>query len=67
LMQEQDESKRLEMFAQAEKMLVVDAAAIAPYSFRDKDTFRYPYVKDLGTPLFGPIWDFKTAYTQGRE
>lgn len=67
LMYEQDNAKRLEMFKQAEKMVVVDAAAIAPYSFRDKDIFKYPYVKDLTVPLFGPLWDFKTAYTQGRE
>ena len=65
-MVEPDAAKRLDLYAKMEKMLVVDAAAIAPTQFRDKNTFMYPYVKNLGLPLFGPIFDFKTAYTEGR-
>lgn len=65
-MKEQDANKRLELYKQMEKMIVVDEAIIAPTQFRDKDVFRYPFVKNLQVPLFGPLWDFKTAYTAGR-
>jgi oligopeptide transport system substrate-binding protein len=61
-----DMTKRMQLFTKMEKMIVVDDAIIAPTQFRDKDTFIRPYVKNLNLPLFGPIWDFKTAYTAGR-
>jgi oligopeptide transport system substrate-binding protein len=61
-----DMNKRLELFTKMEKMILVDEAIIAPELYRDKDSFIRPYVKNLNLPLFGPIWDFKTAYTAGR-
>jgi oligopeptide transport system substrate-binding protein len=60
-----DSEKRTELFKQAEQMLVVDEAVIAPTLYRVKNTFRAKYTKRIMTPLFG-AQDFKYSYTEGR-
>ena len=62
-----DEAKRLELFQQAEKILVADDAAIMPTFYRDTNTFVHSYVKNLQQPAFGPDWECIYAYTEGRK
>ena len=57
--------KRTELFKQAEQILLVDDAVIAPTLYRVKNTFRAKYAKRVMTPLFG-AQDFKYSYTEGR-
>ncbi|HBM79721.1 MAG TPA: peptide ABC transporter substrate-binding protein, partial [Clostridiaceae bacterium] len=64
---EQDNAKRLDIFKQCEQKLLIDDAVISPMYYQDSNFFSYPYVKDLQLPLFGPIYNLKTAYTQGRQ
>jgi oligopeptide transport system substrate-binding protein len=60
-----DPVKRTEFFKQAEQILLVDDAVIAPTLYRVKNTFRTKYIKRVMTPLFG-AQDFKYTYTEGR-
>jgi oligopeptide transport system substrate-binding protein len=64
---EMDSSKRLEIFKQCESILLVEDAAIAPTYYRDKQMFLQGYVKNFETPMFGPTYEFKYAYTDGRQ
>ncbi|MFD3156106.1 peptide ABC transporter substrate-binding protein [Haloimpatiens sp. FM7330] len=61
-----DEKERLKYYKEAEKILIYDEAAIAPTEYRKKNTYRYKYVKDVMTPLFGTM-ELKYAYTAGRN
>ncbi|WDV45499.1 peptide ABC transporter substrate-binding protein [Clostridiaceae bacterium M8S5] len=63
---EMDSSKRLEYFKKAEKILLYEDAVIAPTVFRNRNTFRAKYLKNLMSPLFGTT-DFKYAYVQGKK
>ncbi len=60
-----DPEKRTELFKQAEQILVVDEAVIAPTLYRVKNTYRAKYTNRIMTPLFG-AQDFKYTYTNGR-
>jgi len=60
-----DPEVRTKLFQEAEQLLVVDEAVIAPLAYRMKNTFRYKYLNRVMTPLFG-AQDFKYSYTQGR-
>lgn len=62
-----DEAQRLKLFQQCEQMLLVTDAAIAPTNYQDQYYFYEPFVKDLQAPLFGPIFNLKFAYTEGRQ
>jgi oligopeptide transport system substrate-binding protein len=66
-MAEMDPVKRMEIYKQCEQILVVDDCAIAPTLYRDKNLFTQNYVKGLEFPLFGQDYEFKYAYTEGRE
>jgi oligopeptide transport system substrate-binding protein len=61
-----DADKRTEYFKQAEQILVVDDAVIAPIYYRMKNTFRSKFLKNVMSPLFGQN-DYKYAYTEGRK
>ena len=61
-----DPDKRTDLFKQAEKILVVDDAVIAPTVYRMKNLYKANYLKKVMSPLFGAN-DFKYAYTEGRK
>ncbi|WP_035291444.1 peptide ABC transporter substrate-binding protein [Clostridium sp. KNHs214] len=61
-----DQKERLKLYKEAEKILLVEDVVIAPTTYDRKNTFRYKYVKNLMTPLFGCDFEFKYAYTDGR-
>lgn len=62
---EMDQTKRLEYFKEAEKILLYDEAALAPVVYPRSNVFRYKYVHDLGVTPFG-TQGYKYSYTQGR-
>ncbi|WP_138205198.1 peptide ABC transporter substrate-binding protein [Haloimpatiens lingqiaonensis] len=62
-----DEKERVEAYKEAEKILLVEDAVIAPTTYSKKNTYRYKYVKNLMTPLFGSGVECKYAYTDGRS
>ena len=62
-----DEAKRLQLFQQAENILVNTDCAIMPTFYRDACTFVHSYVKGLQQPAFGPDWECIYAYTEGRK
>jgi oligopeptide transport system substrate-binding protein len=55
------------MFKEAEKMLLVDEAVIAPTLYRDKNIFEQKYVKGLQLTKFAADYEVKYAYTEGRD
>ncbi len=61
-----DQAVRFQAFKDAEKILLYDDAVIAPFVYRQRNTFRYKYVKNVMAPLFGSGSELKYAYTQGR-
>lgn len=61
-----DQAVRFQAFKDAEKMLLYTDAVIAPTVYRQRNTFRYKYVKNIMSPLFGSGSELKYAYTQGR-
>jgi oligopeptide transport system substrate-binding protein len=63
---EQDTQKRLELFQEAEKILVAEKAAIAPVTFEKKSSYVQNYVKGVELPSFGPKFEFKNASIEGK-
>ncbi|WP_373899051.1 peptide ABC transporter substrate-binding protein [Haloimpatiens sp. FM7315] len=61
-----DNEERLAAYKEAEKILLVEDATIVPTTYSRRNTYRYKYVKNLMTPLFGTGIEFKYAYTDGR-
>jgi oligopeptide transport system substrate-binding protein len=61
-----DQAVRLQLFKDAEKMLLADEAVISPVVYRQRNTFRANYAKGIMSPLFGSGSELKYAYTQGR-
>ncbi len=62
-----DQKARLEAFKKAEQLLLVDNAVVAPTVYRMKKTYKYQYVKNAMSPVFGSGLELKYAYTQGRK
>lgn len=62
-----DEKERLAAYKEAEKILLYEDAVIAPTVYRKRNTYRYKYVKNLMSPLFGSGVELKYAYTEGRD
>lgn len=60
---ETDNAKRLEMFAEMEKMLIEDAA-IAPLFYKDVKSFQQKHVKGLQLPKFGGTFQLRWAYVE---
>jgi oligopeptide transport system substrate-binding protein len=58
---EQDLKKRSDMLAQAEKMLI-DNAAVTPLYFRSSPFVINPSLKDLILPPYGPDFELKWAH-----
>ncbi len=63
---EEDQTKRADLFKQAEKILIYDNAVVSPGCWRFKNTYVRKYVKNYSSPLFGSI-DLKYTYTEGRK
>lgn len=66
LLTELDQNKRLEKYQRLEEILVKEEAAVAPLFYTDTRRFTHNYVKDFMTPKFGPQYEYKWAYTEGR-
>lgn len=62
---EMDPAKRLEYFAEAEKILVYEEAVVAPVVYPRSNVFRYKYINRLGVTPFG-TQGYKYAHTIGR-
>ncbi len=56
-----DESKRADLFTQAEKILM-DQAGVCPLYFENAQIYAQSYVKGLSFPLFGADVEFSRAY-----
>lgn len=63
---ESDSNKRIELFKQAEKMLIVDDCAISPTVYQTKDLFVQSNVKNVMLPLFGCSYEFKYASKESK-
>lgn len=63
----EDPVKRFEAFAEAEKILLEDDAAIIPTYQRGRMALMKPYVKGLVTHPFGGDYSYKWAYIEGKE
>lgn len=63
---ESDTSKRIELFKQAETMLLVDDCAISPSVYQNKNLFVQTDVKGLMMPLFGCSYEFKYASIENK-
>ncbi|MCH5138632.1 peptide ABC transporter substrate-binding protein [Clostridiaceae bacterium UIB06] len=59
--------ERFKCFKEAENILLLEDAVISPTVYRNKQIYKYKYVKGLIYPLFGPEVELKYAYTQGRN
>ncbi|HAG45137.1 MAG TPA: peptide ABC transporter substrate-binding protein [Clostridium sp.] len=62
----QDSEERAKIFAEAEKILIYEDAAISPGVWRFKNTYVRKYVKGYSRPAFGSM-NLKNVYTDGRE
>lgn len=63
---EADSSKRLDMYKQAEELLLVKDAGVIPTYYEDENTFTQNYVKNLYIPKFSGRYDFTRAYISGK-
>ena len=61
----EDEQERLDLYAQAENMLITEVA-IAPVCYNGSLRFSYPYVQGLDNNPFDTM-GMQTIYTVGRE
>lgn len=61
-----DNNKRLEIYEKLEKILI-DDSGIAPLFYQDRKQFIQNYVKDFQTPSFGPDYEFRWAYIEGKK
>ncbi len=59
----QDEAERLELFKQAEQILMEDGGVI-PLYFDQSQMYYQSYVKDLSFPMFGAEFEFSRAYIE---
>ncbi len=63
---ETDQNKRIEKYQRLEEILVKEEVAITPMYYEDTRRFTQNYVKDFMTPKFGPSYEWRWAYTEGR-
>nr|WP_272507287.1 peptide ABC transporter substrate-binding protein [Clostridium aestuarii] len=63
---ETDNAKRMELFKQAEKVLIVEDAGIAPVFYKDKRYASQNNIKELQFPSFGPMYEFKWTSTEAK-
>lgn len=64
---ETDLKKRGELYAKLEKIAIYDDPAIIPFCYNNVSYFSQNYVHDIYFPMFGPIYEFRWAYTSGRK
>lgn len=64
---ESDAAKRVDLYKQAETLLIAKDAAITPTYYRDINTFEQNYVKGYYIPKFGGYYDLSTTYISGKE
>lgn len=64
---EMDPAKRLVKYQEAEKLLLVDDAAVSPYFYKDVNSFQHTYLKGMYLPLFGGYYDLRGVYTSGKQ
>lgn len=64
---ESDVNKRGDLYSQLEEQLVVKDAGIAPYMYGRQNYYVQNYVKNIYMPMFGSVYEFSRAYTQGRK
>lgn len=57
----QDDAERLELFAQAEKILL-DKGGVIPLYFPQSQIYYQSYVKGLSLPMFGAEYEFSRVY-----
>lgn len=62
-----DNKKRIELYTEMEKILVADEAGIAPVYYGDTRRFLQTCVKGFQYPLFGQTYEWRWAYTEGRN
>ena len=61
---EADMNKRLDMFKQAEKILIADKAGIAPLTYNVASNYLQSYVKGLDIEAGGPAYELKHVYIE---
>lgn len=61
-----DSKERAETYKKMEINLVQENAGVSPLYYKNEHFFVQPYVKNLGTPLFGSSMDFSRAYISGK-
>lgn len=63
---EMDPEKRLELYKEAENIVLYEECVIAPVVYTKSNLFRYKYMKNLPSTPFGTS-GLKYTYTEGRE
>ncbi|SKA84626.1 oligopeptide transport system substrate-binding protein [Caloramator quimbayensis] len=63
---EGDTTKRLDLFKQAEEILIAKDAGIAPVFYRDRKSFIHNYVKGLQYPAFGGTYQLRYVSVEGK-
>ncbi|MCY6370566.1 peptide ABC transporter substrate-binding protein [Clostridium ganghwense] len=67
LSKETDNAKRIELFKEAEKVLIIEDAGIAPTHYKDKRYAQQKRVKGLQFPSFGGTYELKWASVEGEK
>lgn len=61
---ETDSKKRIELYGEAERLLIAEDAAVMPTYYTELNQFRQNYVKNFTVPKFGPYYDLSTVYIE---
>ncbi|WP_163215862.1 peptide ABC transporter substrate-binding protein [Clostridium thermarum] len=64
---ELDADKRVQLYKEAETLLIVEDAAVLPTYYADIHQFRQNYVKGFYIPKFGGYYDLSETYISGKE
>jgi oligopeptide transport system substrate-binding protein len=64
---EMDPAKRVVNYKEAEKLLLVDDAAVSPYFYQDVNSFQHNYLKGMYLQLFGGYYDLRGVYISGKQ
>lgn len=62
LLAEQDNDKRMALYAEAESLLIKEDAAIRPLLYRDKHAYINNRLHGFQYPVFGAAYEFRYAY-----
>ncbi|GAA0123722.1 MAG: peptide ABC transporter substrate-binding protein [Clostridium argentinense] len=61
-----DVEEKVNLFTEAEKILIYDEAVFTPGVWRFKNTYVRNFIKNYNSPIFG-VPDYKYTYTDGRK